>query len=221
VDASTLRTLRTLEGLDDADNVRYDGIAGHAIVGYGAGGLRVIDPATGRSVRDIALPGHPESFQLESRGPRIYVNVPAARSVVVVDRTTGATLARWTTGDASANFPMALDEAHRRLFVGARSPPTLLAYDLDSGQVVARLAIGRDVDDLFWDAAHERLYAICGEGRVDVIAAPAADRYAVESSIPTARGARTGLFVAEDSALYVAAPASRDAPARILVFRAR
>lgn len=220
VDAATLRTLGSIGGLEDADNLRYDAAARHAIVGYGDGGLRMIDPERAVAVRDIALPGHPEAFELESKGPRIFVNVPAARSVVVVDRRTGATLERWGTAGASGNFPMALDEPHRRLFVGARSPATLLVYDIDSGKAVARLSIGRDVDDLFWDAGRARLYAICGEGRIDVIRPEAPDRFALESSIATARGARTGLFVPEDSALYVAAPAARDAPARILVFRA-
>lgn len=219
VDAATLRPLRSIDGLDDADNLRYDTNTHRVVAGYGDGGLRVIDPDTGGSVRNIELPGHPESFRLEREGNRIFVNVPAARSVVVVDRETGAALARWATADASSNFPMALDEAHRRLFVGTRVPAALLVYDIDSGRIVARMAIGRDVDDLFWDENRMRLYAICGEGRIDVVRREAPDRYALETSITTARGARTGLFVPEDSALYVAAPASRDSPARILVYR--
>lgn len=218
VDAATLRPLRSIGGLEDADNLRYDARARHVVAGYGDGGLRILDPDGGAPVRDIDLPGHPEAFELEADGARIFANVPSARSIVVVDRRTGATLARWATADASANFPMALDERHRRLFVGARSPAELLAYDIDSGKIVTRLAIGRDVDDLFWDERRTRLYAICGEGRIDVIRPEPPDRYAIESSVRTARGARTGLFVPEDSALYAAAPASRDSPARVLVF---
>jgi hypothetical protein len=43
----------------------------------------------------------------------------------------------------------------------------------------------------------------------------------VEKSLDTAPRARTGLFVPEEAKLYVAAPASGAAPARILVYRAR
>jgi hypothetical protein len=114
---------------------------------------------------------------------------------------------------------MALDEKGRRLFVGARSPATLLVYDIDSGKVVARLSIGKDTDDLFFDAERKRLYVICGEGKVDVIRQETPDRYVVEGSIDTAPGARTGLFVPEERTLYVAAPASRASPARVLVYR--
>ncbi|HET9472168.1 MAG TPA: hypothetical protein VFO24_13775, partial [Usitatibacter sp.] len=164
VDGDSLRVLGRVGHADDADNIRYDSAGRKVLVGYGNGALRIIDAASGESVGDIRLPGHPESFQPEAGGPRVFVNVPSDRSVVVVDRLTRETLARWETGGASANFPMALDEKGRRLFVGARSPATLLVYDIDSGKRIASLAIGRDTDDIFFDAERGRLYVICGEG---------------------------------------------------------
>jgi DNA-binding beta-propeller fold protein YncE len=170
-------------------------------------------------VGDIPLPGHPEGFQLEPGGDRVFVNVPSARRVVVVDRVKRQAIAQWETPGASSNFPMALDQKTRRLFVGARSPATLLVYDIDTGKVVARLSIGKDTDDLFFDAQRKRLYVICGEGKVDVIRQETPDRYVVEGSIDTAPRARTGLFVPEEGRLYVAAPASGASPARVLAYR--
>ena len=219
VDADSLKPLMHIDDMDDADNVRYDAAAHKVFVGYGNGALRIVDPATGRSGGDIALPGHPESFELERDGNRAFVNVPSARSVVVVDRVKRKTLARWDTAGASANFPMALDEKGRRLFVGARSPATLLVYDIDSGKVVGKVAIGKDTDDIFFDAERKRLYVVCGEGRVDVVRQETPDRYVLEGSIATASRARTGLFVPEERMLYVAAPASGASPARVLVYR--
>lgn len=219
VDAASLKVIRRIGHLEDADNVRYDAASRKVFVGYGSGALRAIDPATGESGADIRLPGHPESFQLEQAGDRVFVNVPSARSVVVVDRVKRETLARWDTAGASANFPMALDEKGRRLFVGARSPATLLVYDIDSGKAVARLSIGEDADDVYFDAERKRLYVICGEGRIDVIREEGPDRYVAEGSIDTAPRARTGLFVPEERRLYVAAPASGKSPARVLVYR--
>jgi hypothetical protein len=72
-----LAIARTVALSDDADNVRYDAKAKRVYVGYGGGALAVIDPADGKRVGDIKVAGHPESFQLESNGPRIFVNVPA------------------------------------------------------------------------------------------------------------------------------------------------
>src|SRR5206468_2545654 len=81
-----LQLLGTVDGLDDADNVRYDPQAKLLYVGYGSGALAVIDPDKAAKVAEIKLDGHPESFQLESKGNRIFVNIPTAKQIAVVDR---------------------------------------------------------------------------------------------------------------------------------------
>ena len=220
LDAASFARLKQLEGLDDADNVRYDGAAGAVIVGYAKGALRLLDAATAEPRGEIALPGHPESFQLERQGKRIFVNVPTAGQVAVVDRDKLAVIASWPV-PARANFPMALDEEGRRLFVGARSPAAVLVYDIDSGRVAARMSIGADTDDLFFDTGRQLLYVICGEGRVDVFRRVSPDTFAAEGSVETAPRARTGLFVPEEGRLYVAAPGLGRTPARVLVYRPR
>jgi DNA-binding beta-propeller fold protein YncE len=221
VDVASLSVVKRIAGMEDADNVRYDASARKVWVGYGKGRLRMLDPASGESGGDIALPGHPESFQLEQEGSRAFVNVPSARSVMVVDRSKLEVVDRWETRQVSSNFPMALDEKGGRLFVGARSPPTLLVYDTTSGNVVARFPIGKDTDDVFFDAERKRIYVICGDGEVNVFQQVTPDRYVIDESIETAPRARTGLFVPEEGRLYVAAPGSGVAPARILVYRVR
>jgi hypothetical protein len=170
---------------------------------------------------DIRLAGHPESFQLESTGTRAFVNVPTAEHVAVVDRVKGEVIATWPLSRAGRNFPMALDEQDKRLFVGARSPAVLLVYDTDSGNTVARMSIGGDTDDLFFDAERKRLYVICGEGRIDVVRQDGADRYTHQASIKTAPRARTGLFVPEMAKLFVAAPTAGSLPARVLVYQVK
>lgn len=216
LDATTLSLVKRIEPLEDADNVRYDSRDGTVFVGYGSGALRAIEARTAESVGEIALSGHPESFQLEANGPRVFVNVPDARHIAVVDRSKRRVLSTWPVA-AKANFPMALDEEGRRLFVGARSPAVLLVYDIDSGSLAGQVPIGGDADDLFFDARRKRLYVICGEGRIDVLGRDG-DRYVREQSLETAPRARTGLFVADEGRLYVAAPASATAPARVLVY---
>ena len=221
LDGVSFKPIQRVEGLADADNVRFDAAAKKVVVGHGRGALRFIDAETGADSGDIALPGHPESFHLEPQGPRVFVNVPTAHSVVVVDREKRTEVARWSTGATLANYPMALDAAGRRLFVGMRMPATLLVMDTDSGKVTARLSVGGDTDDIFYDAERKRLYVVCGEGKVDVVREEGANRFVVQESIATAPGARTGLFVPEDNRLYVAAPARGSDPARILVFQLR
>lgn len=219
LDAASLATLTRIAGMDDADNVRYDERGRVAWVGFAAGALRALDPSNGARRGEIALPGHPESFQLEQNGNRVFVNVPSAHAVIVLDRVARRAIARWETPWATQNYPMALDDAGGRLFVGARSPPVLLVYDVETGSVVARVPIGDDTDDVFFDREQRRLYVICGEGKVDVIRNHSHNRYVVEASIATAPRARTGLFVAAEHRLYVAVPAVGGSPARLLVYR--
>jgi DNA-binding beta-propeller fold protein YncE len=221
LDGNSFASVKRIAKLADADNVRYDHAAGKVVVGYGKGALQLFDPASGEAAAEIRLPAHPESFQLERNGGRIFVNVPDARQIAVVDHSKRAVTAAWDVPGARANFPMTLDEAGRRLFVGARSPAVMLVYDTDSGKVVAKAPIGGDTDDLFFDAERKRVYVICGEGRVDVFRQDDADHYSQIGTVKTAPRARTGLFVPEDGRLYVAAPAVDSAPARILVYRVR
>ena len=209
-----------IDGLDDADNVRYERTGGRLYVGYGKA-LAVVDAASARIVGRIPLAGHPESFQLETRGERIFVNVPDAQQIAVLDRNKRAAIATWKLEGAEANFPMALDESHHRLFVGTRRPAELLVYDTDTGRRVGRLAIGGDADDLFYDAERRRIYAICGEGVVDIVHQDDADHYRSEGRVATARGARTGLFVPARAALFVAVPKRDGSSAEIRVYKVR
>lgn len=211
----SLKTMVLLD--DDADNLRYDRAARRLYAGHSSGALSAIDVATDRVVAKIVLPAHPESFQLEQHGSRVFVNVPGARQIVVVDRCQAVVETTWSTGSSAANFPMALDEAHHRLFVGCRIPAQLLVFDTDSGRTVATLELHRDCDDLCLDSAHGQLYASCGEGFIDVFEPGEADRYTRKESLPTEPGARTCFF--DGAHLYLAVPKRGEMPAEIRCYR--
>jgi hypothetical protein len=219
-EASTLRRVSRIEALADADNVRFDAANGELYVAYGHA-LAAIDARSGKLRESIELAGHPESFQLESAGPRIFINVPTAAQITVVDRTKRAVIDTWSLGEEKANFPMALDEADRRLFVATRKPASLLIFDTRAGARKAELPIGGDADDLFYDAMRKRIYVMCGDGVVDVVQQKDADHYERAGEVETVRGARTGLFVPSRDALYVAAPAHAGSPAEIRVYTVR
>ena len=218
-DGGSLERTGTVALAGDADNVRYDADHRAVYVGYGDGALGIIDATGGRAVGDIPLAGHPEAFQLERSGPRIFVNVPAAGQVAVVDRAERAAVAAWEVTGAGGNFPMALDEARHRLFVGARRPPALLVFDTGTGAEVARANACADTDDVFYDAARGRLYLSCGEGFIDVLSTREGDGYARIARIATAPGARTSLFVPEQDRLYLAVPRRGSQGAEVRVYQ--
>jgi len=205
-DAKSFQTVGELNFKDDADNVRFDSAAKKIYVGFGSGGIAVVNAADGKQIGSIKLSAHPEAFELEKNGERIFVNVPNSRHVAVIDRKKGEVIATWKTDGAFGNFPMAFDEANHRLFIGCRIPSKLVVLNTESGEVVAKIDISGDPDDVFYDSKRHRIYAICGAGKIDIIEQTDANSYKAVTKIDTADGARTGLFVPERDTLFVAVP---------------
>jgi hypothetical protein len=202
---------------DDADNIRVDDATHRVIVGYGGGALAMIDAATHNKIADIPLKGHPESFQFSRDGKEIFVNVPDAREIAVIDRGMGKQVASWPMRNATGNFPMALDEDAGRVFTVFRYPARLGVFALSDGKVVATPDICRDADDVFADAKRQRLYASCGDGSLDVLDMQGAFRRTAR--IPTVAGARTALFAPDLDRLFLAVRAERGEAASIWIFR--
>jgi DNA-binding beta-propeller fold protein YncE len=206
---------------DDADNVRYDAPAKRVYVGFGDGALAAIDPSTAKVLGEAKLAGHPESFQLERAGSRIFVNVPSAEQIAVVDRGSMKVSATWPVTSARANYPLALDEANHRVFVGCRRPAKVLVLDSTDGRQMTSFDIVGDTDDLFYDAMRKRLYVSGGEGFLDVVQDEGANKFVRIAHIPTASGARTSLFAPDQGRLYLAVPHRGSQKAEIRVFEAR
>lgn len=210
-----------IDGLADADNVRFDTTSKRVYVGYKSGALAVIDPEKPSKVADIALAAHPESFQLEITGKRIFVNIPKTGHVAVVDREKAKVVATWPLGDMRDNFPMALDEPNHRLFVACRKPAMLLVLDTESGRTIASLECSGDADDVFYDAARGRIYVSGGAGAISVFERKDADHYGLLKTVATSAGARTCLFVPEAGRLYLAVPHRSGQRAEIREFQVR
>jgi DNA-binding beta-propeller fold protein YncE len=217
LDGASLKPAQTVRTGGDADNVRYDAARGRVYVGYGDGALAVLT-TEGERVGDVPLGGHPESFQFD--GGRVYVNVPSRREIAVVDADKLKVVEAWPVSAAAANYPMALDAAHHRLFVATRRPPRLLVYDTGTGRQVATVEAGGDSDDIFYDGAGGRVYASFGEGALFIYEQLDPDRYRLAGKVPTADGARTAFFSPELRRLFVAAPARADRAAQIIVCQA-
>jgi hypothetical protein len=219
LDASSFKLLRNLSEVPDADNLRLDPKAKLAWLGYGDGALGSIEPLGPHLTSSVKLSGHPESFQLEKQGPRIFINVPDAKQIAVLDREKRRLIRTWPMQKFQANFPMALDESSRRLLVGCREPARLVVVDTETGKPVADLAISSDTDDLFYDAKRKRIYISCGEGFTDVVEQSSADNYQGIAKVPTAPGARTCFFSPELDRLYLAVPNRGEQKAEIRVYQ--
>ncbi|GAC1335362.1 MAG: hypothetical protein NVSMB26_19770 [Beijerinckiaceae bacterium] len=207
-----------IELADDADNIRVDKAADKVFVGYGRGGIAIIDPSNRAKIADVALIAHPEGFHLSGSGGRVFVNLPDVQQIAVVDVREGKVSASWAINDAHANFPMAIDEDGQRVLVVFRSPARLEAFAMRDGSLVAKADTCGDADDVFADAKRHRVYISCGEGFIDVFESRDG-RYDRSEHIATASGARTSLFVPELDRLFLAVRATWSEPAAIWVFR--
>lgn len=203
---------------DDADDVRVDEAAHRLFVAYGTGAVAIIDTRTRTKTADIPVGAHPEGFEPDGDGKTLFVNVPDAGEIAVLDRIGRRPIATWRTGSLRENFPLALDERHGRVLVVFRRPAKLGVFRARDGRLLASLDTCRDADDLFLDPKRARVYVICGEGLIDVLAEHAG-RYWNLGRIATAPGARTGLFVPQWNRLFVAVRATARTRAAIWVYR--
>jgi len=212
------KTAGRIELGSDADNIRIDASANRIFVGYGSGALAIIDPSTHSKVGDIPLKAHPEAFQIDPDTSQVFVNVPDARGIAVVDRVSQKQIGEWPLADRGANFPMALDHVRRQVLVIFRAPAALGVFSMTDGKRIATAETCGDADDLFIDAKRARVYVSCGAGFLDVLEAKEAT-YRRIARIPTVSGARTSLFVPEMDRLLVAVRTSSGEPAAIWIFR--
>ncbi len=225
-DGTTYNQIATVDFEGGADNLRYDAANKRVYVGCGGdektGAIGTIDAVTNKRLEETyLLGGEPESFQLEKSGPNIYVNVPDLKQIVVVNRQTKQ-ITHWKLQGVESNFPMALDEADHRLFVGTHSPARLAVFDTTSGNMVAALPGVQGTDDLYFDADRKRVYMPGSAGFIYVYQMKDADHYLLLAKVPTAIGAATAGYWGKQGKgfdrFYLAVPARGTNPAEIRIY---
>jgi DNA-binding beta-propeller fold protein YncE len=228
-DGTTFQVLATVKYPDDSDNVRYDGRNKNVIVGYagakrlrkretGTGGLGFLD-TDGKKIADIVIDAHPESFQLEKTGSRLFVNVPDKKEIEVIEVPKHTVVSRWPIAEEN-NFPMALDEEHHRLFVASWYPPQLVVFDTQSGKQIAGTEIAGPSDDLFFDSQRGRIYVLTSKGYIEVFQQKDPDHYERIARYPTPPHTQTGLYVPEWGKLFAAVQRQGDQDAEVRVYQA-
>jgi hypothetical protein len=225
-DAGSYDLISTVDFEGGADNLRYDAANKRVYVGCGDdeknAAIATIDATTNQRLdEEYKLGGEPESFQLETSGPNIYVNIPDLKQIAVINRSTKE-IKRWPLTGLRLNFPMGLDEADHRLLVGIREPARLAVFDTASGHLVVALPSAEDTDDLYYDAEHKRVYVPGGEGVIYVFQMTDPDHYRFLAKIPTALGGRTaGYFGRQNKSMhrfFLAVPASAGQSAELRIY---
>lgn len=222
----SLELLQTVKLSADADYVAYDSAGKRFFVAHGGddaghdyGEIAVIDAGTQKILSSIRTAGHPEAMKMD-RKSRLFVNVPDANHVALVDLSSGTVTSTWPVPDAKKNVPMAVNEAEGRLYIATRNGPKFFAYDTNTGKVVASIATVGGADDMAYDPQRHQIYVSGGEGFVAIVKAEDPDHYREIGRLATGPGAKTSLFVPEFNAIYVAVPAQGNQPAVLKIFQA-
>jgi DNA-binding beta-propeller fold protein YncE len=121
-DGRDYRLLHSIK-LEDADNVRYDPRTRQVYVIHAEKALTAIDPRTFAVKGTIKLPGSPEGFQIDPTRSRLYINTLRPAQVSAIDTEKNEVVGTYSLTLADANYPLTLDPAGRRVFVGCRRPP--------------------------------------------------------------------------------------------------
>ena len=211
----------------NADHVGYDQATKYLYVGVSspnsrAGKLVIVDTRTNKQIGVIQTDSRPGGIKIETASPRIFVTLGGLPRVGVVDREKQEQIATWPLPRVPSVVALALDETHHRLFGSSRNPPMLTVLDTESGKQVTQLEGVVGIDDLWYDAERNRIYASGGRGAaagfVYVYQQKDADRYELTAKVPTRANAQTSIWVPQLNRYYVSASADDKEDAAILVF---
>lgn len=202
-DADSFKLIKTILLGEDADNIRLDEVNNIVFVGCGSGGIAAIDPLKLKVLFKIDLPGHPESFQIDNKSNRIFVNVPDINQLDVIDLNEKQ-LTNKIKLDVNSNFPMALDTAHQVVFTASRNPSKLLIFDTNSLKLISENDLSGDADDIYYYIKDSLVLISCGSGTIDVFKENKSKDIIPEEIINTSYGARTSLLVPEFNKFFLA-----------------
>lgn len=218
LDSETYAPRAIIRFKEKANNLRYDDKTHELFVGVGEtfGAIAIVDATTDKVTAEIPLADFPKQFEID--GDLIYANVPSANHIAVVSRSKKEVVATWPVREAKGNIPMALDRETHRLFV-ACSTGKLVVFDTTTGKSIASLPITPECDGVSFDAKRHLIYLSCGEGSLDVVHQTDADHYQSSSSIATAKGAQTSIFVPELDQLFLAVPQRENQTAELRIYK--
>jgi hypothetical protein len=218
-DALTFKKTASISLTSDADNVRYNENSDKIYVGYGSGGISIIDARTHKIISDIELPAHPESFQIDAKEGKIWINIPDAGMVGVADIKQSKLADRWKKFLPRFNFPMAYDEAAHRIIVGYRFPATLKVLDSHTGNEIFSSDMVGDADDLYWDNKSKKIFISGGGGSISIFKQTGLNTYKLDANIETPKGARTSLLVPELRMFLLGTTANGANSAKLQVYK--
>jgi DNA-binding beta-propeller fold protein YncE len=120
-DLKTFKVLSRISAAEDANAILFDKPSNRIFTLNGdANSSTVIDPVSGKAIKNLPLGGKPE-YGVSAGDGKVYANLTDKSEVVEIDAKTATVIRRWSTAPCKQPVSMAIDTAHHRLFRGCRS----------------------------------------------------------------------------------------------------
>jgi DNA-binding beta-propeller fold protein YncE len=196
-DAVTVFDLKTLATVAEwkttganPDSILYEPVTKRVFTFNGRGkNVTAFEAATGAVAGTIDVGGKPEFAVTD--GKRIFVNIEDTSEIAIIDPKTLAVEKRAPLAPCEEPSGLAIDRKHHRLF-SVCGNETMAVTDAETLRVIATLPIGKGTDGAAFDDSSQRAFSSNGaDGTVTVVRELAPDKFEVEETVPTARGART------------------------------
>lgn len=202
-DLKTLKMVGEANAAPDADCILYDPASKRVFTFNGDSHSAIaIDPATGKDVGTIDLGGAPEFAVADGQG-MIYNNLEDKSEVLAIDSRTLKVKSHWPIAPAGAPAPIAMDRAHRRLFVAGREPAMLVVMNADDGKMIQSFPISNGADADVYDPKTGLVFVSTREGWVHIFHEDSPDHYSDVGKVKTEFGAKTMAYDPKTQRIFV------------------
>lgn len=203
-DLKTLKTLATIPlDAEGPDAIAYDPFSDKVFTFNGkSNNASVIDPNTMKQVGTIALGGAPEFAVADGKG-KMYNNLEDKSSMNIIDTKTMKVIKNFSLAPCGGPTGVALDMKNRRAFSACRENKGMSVVDINSGKVVATVAIGAGVDAVAYDPETRLIFCSNGDGTTTIIKQKTADDYSVVQTLNTQVRAKTLALDTKTHKLYL------------------
>ncbi len=194
---STLATIRRVKFAEDADSGTYDPATGQiAFMSGDSQKITLIDARSLKITGTITMASKKLEASATDGAGHLFVAERDRNMLAAIDLQTRSVTQEWPTTGCIQPTGLAMDVAHRRVFLGCRGAhPVLAVMDADDGHVIATPDLGHGNDGVVYDAARHRILTTNGiEANIVIYHQDDADHYRIEQAITTRPSARTIAF---------------------------
>lgn len=154
----------------------------------GSSNATVIDAISNKIIGNISLDGKPEFAAIDGKG-KLYVNIEDKSMISEIDTKQMKVLKSWSLAPGEEPSGLAFDAENNLLF-SVCSNKIMTISDATKGKVIQSLPIGERTDGCVYDPELKKVYSSNGEGTITIIVKKH-DRFEVETSVTSQKGART------------------------------